>query len=36
MIDTTMDPSAVRVDWMWDTSVEHVLADAPDLFGWAS
>lgn len=29
------NPPAVRVDWMWDVSVERVLADAPDLFGWA-
>lgn len=36
MIDTTIDPSALRVDLMWDTSVERVLGDAPDLFGWAS
>lgn len=39
MIDTTIgppSPPAARVDWMWDVSVESVLDDPPDLFGWAS
>lgn len=36
MIDPAMGPSAVRIDWTWDASVERVLAGAPDLFGWAN
>lgn len=35
MIDTSIDPSALRVDWIWDVSLERVLT-SPDLFGWAS
>jgi len=30
------DPTAVRVDWMWNTNVERVLDDPPDLLGLAS
>lgn len=28
--------TAARVDWMWNTQVERVLGDPPDLLSWAS
>jgi len=34
--DPTAVRVAVRVDWMWNTNVERVLDDPPDLLGWAS
>ena len=39
MIEGAMQPpsaTAVRVDWMWNTHVERVLDDPPDLLSWAS